>query len=289
MGTNRFPMDELNSLSDGIARSRRDTATKEQQLYWQLLGDAADGNVDAIIEAITNGADVNFHDQSSQLGASALMIAASGGHGEAVDILLLYGADKSRKNQFGQSACDLAQENGFDDIAERLQFEENFGKELDPTAKLPTQVEKAPTAVPQVKASSASQATAQAATAALRRNCCPYSPVAAALQSLVQGDKCAAMQAENTQMEHNLNSLSQQLQEAQHKLQEAQKRQAQVQQELANSQAQQKEAEERSDKAAEVALDMQEELDSITQSSEALQEEQLKLEAQNDQLLAQRA
>ena len=29
--------------------------------------------------------------------------------------------------------------------------------------------------------------------------------------------------------------------------------------------------------------------DSITQSSEALQEEQLKLEAQNDQLLAQRA
>jgi len=253
-------MDELNSLSDGIARSRRDTATKEQQLYWQLLGGAADGNVDAIIEAITNGADVNFHDQSSQLGASALMIAASGGHGEAVDILLLYGADKSRKNQFGQSACDLAQENGFDDIAERLQFEENFGKELDPTAKLPTQVEKAPTAVPQVKASSASQ-----------------------------GDKCAAMQAENTQMEHNLNSLSQQLQEAQHKLQEAQKRQAQVQQELANSQAQQKEAEERSDKAAEVALDMQEELDSITQSSEALQEEQLKLEAQNDQLLAQRA
>merc|ERR1711935_305076 len=140
----------------------------------------------------------------------------------------------------GQSACDLAQENGFDDIAERLQFEENFGKELDPTAKLPTQVEKAPMAVP-------------------------------------QGDKCAAMQAENTQMEHNLNSLSQQLQEAQ-------KRQAQVQQELANSQAQQKEAEERSDKAAEVALDMQEELDSITQSSEALQEEQLKLEAQNDQL-----
>ena len=59
--------------------------------------------------------------------------------------------------QFGQSACDLAQENGFDDIAERLHFEENFGKELDPTAKLPTQVEEAPTAVPQVKASSASQ------------------------------------------------------------------------------------------------------------------------------------
>lgn len=220
--------DELSSLADEISKQRRSSVSREEKLHWQLLGGAADGNDEVIIEAITSGADVNFEDNSTQFNSSALMIAASGGHRAAVDILLLYGADKSKKNQFGQSARDLAHENGHHDIAQRLEFEENFN------AKTPTSVQKGEPPV----------------------------------QVQVAPEGC-----KNERISLQLKALKHQLADAQQELVHQERRKTKLKEDLEAAELKRKEAEERSDKAAEVALDMQEELESVMSKKEELEEE----------------
>jgi uncharacterized protein len=53
-------------------------------------------------------------------GYTALMIAAANGFGDAVDVLLAAGTDRTRKNPEGKTAADFARERGHEALAARL-------------------------------------------------------------------------------------------------------------------------------------------------------------------------
>jgi ankyrin repeat protein len=71
--------------------------------------------------ALANGADLearsNFSNKSDM---TPLMLAASGGHLEAVELLLEAGADPSARTESSATARTLAQEAGHQDIAALL-------------------------------------------------------------------------------------------------------------------------------------------------------------------------
>ena len=54
-------------------------------------------------------------------GTTALMMAARGGHTEAVDLLLARGADANHRNQSGASALSWAERGGYGLIMRSLQ------------------------------------------------------------------------------------------------------------------------------------------------------------------------
>lgn len=80
--------DLLKQLSDLAAKTS--TESIREMLKRQLLEAAANGDLNAVGNALTSGADVNAHGQYKQ---SALNIAAEKGHLYAVAILLAAGAD----------------------------------------------------------------------------------------------------------------------------------------------------------------------------------------------------
>jgi len=80
--------DSLKRPSDITAKISTESIT--EMLNRQLLEAAANGELTALGNALTSGADVNVHNQHKQ---SALSIAAEKGHLYAVAILLTAGAD----------------------------------------------------------------------------------------------------------------------------------------------------------------------------------------------------
>jgi ankyrin repeat protein len=68
---------------------------------------------------LERGADPNLTTHIT--GASALIYAASHGDDELVRLLLNRGADPNHKRQAGQTAADVAREQGFEDIARMLE------------------------------------------------------------------------------------------------------------------------------------------------------------------------
>ncbi len=72
---------------------------------------------DALRKLIAATGDV---DVPQKQGYTALAIAASNGFGEACDVLLAAGADRTKKIPDGRTAADIARERGFKELAERL-------------------------------------------------------------------------------------------------------------------------------------------------------------------------
>lgn len=72
----------------------------------QLHQAAANGDVEAVLEALRAVPDVNA---TNNRGWTALMFAARNGHKEAVTVLLDKGADISMRNSVGQNAVDIAE------------------------------------------------------------------------------------------------------------------------------------------------------------------------------------
>ncbi len=66
---------------------------------------AREGNIEAIKQAIADGADVNAKGIG---GFSPLLIAAMEGHNEVVELLIAKGADVNAKNDEGKTALDEA-------------------------------------------------------------------------------------------------------------------------------------------------------------------------------------
>jgi uncharacterized protein len=59
-------------------------------------------------------------DALQKQGYTALMIAAGNGFGDAVDVLLAAGADRTRKTPEGKTAGDFARERGHEELAKKL-------------------------------------------------------------------------------------------------------------------------------------------------------------------------
>jgi ankyrin repeat protein len=78
---------------------------------------ARDGDTFALADQIAAGADVNALDRYGQ---SGLMLAALGGHLNAVGVLIRAGADLNVTAKFGLSATMLAVVNGYESVARAL-------------------------------------------------------------------------------------------------------------------------------------------------------------------------
>jgi ankyrin repeat protein len=78
---------------------------------------AREGNAALLAEQIAAGADLDARDQHGQ---SAVMLAALGGHLEAVRLLIRCGADLDVRAKFGLSAIMLAVINGHEHVARAL-------------------------------------------------------------------------------------------------------------------------------------------------------------------------
>jgi ankyrin repeat protein len=79
---------------------------------------AVNGHARAVGVLLDAGADVALVDDV--YGSQALAWAASGGHGVVVDLLLAAGADPTHHNDHGRTAVGLARDNGFPELADRL-------------------------------------------------------------------------------------------------------------------------------------------------------------------------
>ena len=56
----------------------------------------------------------------NKFGWTLLMLAALHGRGDIAQLLIVHGADKSRRNKFGQSAAELAEAKGHHTLAAAL-------------------------------------------------------------------------------------------------------------------------------------------------------------------------
>lgn len=118
---NRSDAEELLKRLSGIASEASTTEpTSEltrETFDRQLLEAAANGDLNAIGKALTNGADVNAHGQYDQ---SALNIAAEKGHVYAVAILLAAGADIESPDAADRTALMAATFHGKTKVADIL-------------------------------------------------------------------------------------------------------------------------------------------------------------------------
>jgi len=88
--------------------------TEEQK---ELITAARTGDLAGIRTLINAGFDI---DCELKYGSSALMIAASRGHTELVDVLAAHGAKLNRRNRFGATALMEASEKGHHDVVRKL-------------------------------------------------------------------------------------------------------------------------------------------------------------------------
>ncbi len=91
-----------------------------------LMVAARSGFRKVVTALLEHGADVNaLENPGRELAGegsdmTALAYAARGGHGEIVRLLLEHGADAQLRNSAGQTALDIALDNGYDEIAQLL-------------------------------------------------------------------------------------------------------------------------------------------------------------------------
>ncbi|MEI8344599.1 MAG: ankyrin repeat domain-containing protein, partial [Candidatus Omnitrophota bacterium] len=94
-------------------------STLEEYLSRQRLVDLVRNNhLDDVLEAIQKGADVN---ERSRYGETPLMEASALGYQDITESLIARGADLNAVNDAGQTALDLARENGREAIAQLLE------------------------------------------------------------------------------------------------------------------------------------------------------------------------
>ena len=82
-------------------------------------------------ELIKHGADVNARDAS---GHTPLLRAVQRNKVNVVKVLVIKGADIYAKNNLGDSALDIAKERGYKEIAEYIQWKDEWQKEKDAPA-----------------------------------------------------------------------------------------------------------------------------------------------------------
>eukprot|EP00656_Telonema_subtile_P005591 TRINITY_DN12542_c0_g1_i1.p1 TRINITY_DN12542_c0_g1~~TRINITY_DN12542_c0_g1_i1.p1 ORF type:complete len:246 (-),score=114.78 TRINITY_DN12542_c0_g1_i1:151-888(-) len=237
-------MDVMDQVSARMSNVIEGTKSKgSQQLDWALLGAVADGDVDGIIDALSNGADVNHHATG---GGTPLMLAVSGGHSEAVDILLLYGANKELLNEFGQRAYEVAKESGQQGLAQRLQWED--GTECTPRLK------EQPGEMDSLEAE----------------------PLREQVLEKLKDDVA--------QLTINLQNARNQVAQVEKMVAVAEGRKAALEQQAAGLEEQCMQDEQLCDQASEAALEMKDELDQVLAQKEKLEQEKQLLELQREQL-----
>jgi uncharacterized protein len=108
--------------SDGVQvllEEKADQNSKSCQQYWTALMFASWRGYAKVIQALLEaGADVNARTNANQW--TALMIASRFGQIEVVRMLIDAGADMTLKDVNGDTAADLAQLHGYDEVAQLL-------------------------------------------------------------------------------------------------------------------------------------------------------------------------
>lgn len=88
----------------GIKAARQISPAERQALGDQLIIAADSNDLDAVQQALKDGADINFQDG---IGRTALMIFAEDNQRGGVELLLAKGADAKLTNNYGQTALHL--------------------------------------------------------------------------------------------------------------------------------------------------------------------------------------
>lgn len=101
-----------------------DAASVEIELSKQLHASVRSSNLETSLRLLAQGADPNFvHVEKSS--STPLHVAAKFGQAAQVELLLVYGADINTCDKSGFTAVELARQNQFPQLAERL-VEANF-------------------------------------------------------------------------------------------------------------------------------------------------------------------
>jgi ankyrin repeat protein len=134
-GCNFVENDDLNQAALAGDRSRCEALLKKgasvngpgMHGMKPIMSAAKGGSVETTRYLISNGADVNAHNDSG----SALMWAVDSGNEELLRLLLVRGADASWTNALGQTALDLAAEERKTNLVAVLQ---SWSKRAEPNA-----------------------------------------------------------------------------------------------------------------------------------------------------------
>jgi len=125
---NIYDSDEMPEIHGSIQvvkymiESGIDINKKYDDFQWTLLHCAAGCDWLNIVEyLVDNGADINALDRTS---CTPLYEAAHDGQMATVKYLLDHGADKEHHNIFGTTAAMMAEQRGFDEVAEYIRFYE---------------------------------------------------------------------------------------------------------------------------------------------------------------------
>jgi G protein-coupled receptor kinase interactor 2 len=96
-----------------------DATSLESELSKQLHASVRSSNLETSLRLLVQGADPNYvhHEKGSTM---PLHVAAKFGQAAQVELLLVYGADINATDGNGNTAIDLAKQNQFGQIAERL-------------------------------------------------------------------------------------------------------------------------------------------------------------------------
>ncbi len=100
--------------------ARVDAASSNEMRVMPLHSAAAARSVPIARLLLERGAPVNARQGTSGLGFTPLMEAALNGQTEMVDLLLEYGADRTMRDEKGQTAGDHARQNGHAGLADHL-------------------------------------------------------------------------------------------------------------------------------------------------------------------------
>jgi G protein-coupled receptor kinase interacting protein 2 len=96
-----------------------DTAGLEVELSKQLHASVRSANLETSLRLLAQGANCNYVHAEKGL-TTPLHSAAKSGQSAQVELLLLYGGDVNAVDSNGNTAVDLAKQNGFTQVADRL-------------------------------------------------------------------------------------------------------------------------------------------------------------------------
>ena len=103
-----------------------DVEAQDEQGATALIVAAKGGHNNVVVELLNAGADVEAQDEG---GATALIVAAKAGHDRVISILLNRGANVEACNKDGTTALMMALKEGHDRIVDRLSFRADVGRQ----------------------------------------------------------------------------------------------------------------------------------------------------------------